>query len=253
MHSRGDREERGSRPSGTQLLSTLGATIDFCGEIHRLDNESDELTIGRDADLVIDDNLFLHRRFLRVFQEQGMWWIANVGSQLSATVADRDGTVQAWLAPGARLPLVFHHCVVWFTAGPTTYEVEIDVDGSVFSSPPPEQPVDGGTTIGRISLTPDQRLLLVALAEPVLRRRGSGGAVNTPSSAEAAARLGWPLTKFNRKLDNVCQKFDRLGVRGLHGGPGRLATDRRARLVEYAVATRLVGVDDLALLDRGSP
>ena len=229
-------------------VRALGITIDFCGEIHRLDDKGGDLTIGRDADLVVDDNRFLHRRFLRVFEDKGMWWIANVGSQLSATVSDRDGTVQAWLAPGARLPLIFERCTVWFTAGPTTYEVEIDVDGSVFSSLPPEEPVGGGTTIGRISLTPDQRLLLLALAEPMLRRRGPG-AINTPTSAEAADRLGWPITKFNRKLDNVCQKFERLGVRGLHGGPDRLATDRRARLVEYAMATRLVGPDEVRLLD----
>ena len=70
-----------------------------------------------------------------------------------------------------------------------------------------------------------------------------------PSSAEAAERLGWTITKFNRKLDNVCQKLQRLGVRGLHGGPDRLASNRRTRLIEYAVATRLVTRADLALLD----
>jgi hypothetical protein len=70
-----------------------------------------------------------------------------------------------------------------------------------------------------------------------------------PTSAEAAARLGWSMTTFNRKLDNVCEKLDKIGVDGLRGGRGRLATNRRARLVEYAVATRLVSADDLALLD----
>ena len=57
------------------------------------------------------------------------------------------------------------------------------------------------------------------------------------------------MTTFNRKLDNVCEKLDKIGVDGLRGGRGKLATNRRARLVEYAVATRLVSVDDLALLD----
>lgn len=228
----------------------MGVTIDFCGEMHRLEGDDQEMTIGRDADLVVDDNPFLHRRFLRVFHESGMWWIANVGSQLSATLCDEEGVVQAWLAPGARLPLVFERCSVWFTAGPTTYEFEMEVDGAAFSvvTPEPSAAVAGGTTYGRTTLTPDQRLLLVALAEPALRRRGPG-AVSTPSSAEAAARLGWPLTKFNRKLDNVCQKLARLGVRGLHGGPDRLATDRRARLVEYALSARLVSPEDLDLLD----
>ena len=52
---------------------------------------------------------------------------------------------------------------------------------------------------------------------------------SVPTSGQAAERLGWQLTKFNRKLDNVCDKLDRLGVRGLRGGPGKLASNRRAR------------------------
>jgi hypothetical protein len=61
------------------------------------------------------------------------------------------------------------------------------------------------------------------------------------------------MTKFNRKLDNVCQKLKKAGVRGLHGGPDRLASDRRSRLVEYAVSVRLVTASDLRLLDAAAP
>jgi hypothetical protein len=39
----------------------------------------------------------------------------------------------------------------------------------------------------------------------------------------------------------------------LHGGPGQLASNRRARLVEYAIAVRMVTRDDLPLLDVPSP
>jgi hypothetical protein len=70
-----------------------------------------------------------------------------------------------------------------------------------------------------------------------------------PSSAAAAQRLGWSLTRFNRKLDNVCDKLDRQGVPGLRGGVAASATNRRVRLVEYAVASRLITRDDLPLLD----
>ena len=69
------------------------------------------------------------------------------------------------------------------------------------------------------------------------------------SSSAAAARLGWTISKFNRKLDNVCDKLDRMGVQGLRGGPGKLATNRRARLVEYAVTSQVVTRADLPLLD----
>ena len=56
-----------------------------------------------------------------------------------------------------------------------------------------------------------------ALAEPVLRREGTGMS-ELPTSAAAAHRLGWSITRFNRKLDNVCDKLDQLGVSGMRAG-----------------------------------
>jgi hypothetical protein len=222
------------------------ARVEFCGETYPLSDRS--LAIGREGDLTVDDNPYLHRRFLQIDDDGGMWWLANVGSQLAATVANAAGSMQAWLAPGARLPLVFDHTLVWFTAGPTTYEFEIFIDSPSFA-PVVVEPADvGSTTIGPRTLTPDQRLIIVALCEPVLRR-GTRGSGHVPTSADAAARLGWTLTKFNRKLDNVCDKLTRGGIAGLHGGPSKLAVNRRARLVEFALATRMVGQDDLVLLD----
>jgi hypothetical protein len=223
---------------------TAAPHVDFCGEIYPLSTDA-ALTLGREGDIVVDDNPYLHRRFLQVVNDQGLWWLTNIGSTLTATV----GLMQAWLAPGARLPLVFDRTVVWFTAGPTTYEFDIYLTDASFV-PALGDPVDiGQTTVGRMSFTPDQKLLLLALCEPVLRR-GNRGAGSVPSSAEAADRLGWTLTKFNRKLDNVCSKLANAGIRGLHGGPGKLATNLRARLVEYALAAQLVSALDLDLLDK---
>jgi hypothetical protein len=226
------------------------ARIEFCGEHYRVEPSS-TFTIGREADLIIDDNPFLHRRFLRIEHQNSMWWIANVGSQLSATLSDTEGTLQAWLSPGATLPIVFENSTVWFTAGSTTYEFGIVIENAPFSAALPETPGIGSTTYGRMSMTPEQRLLLIALAEPMLRHHVRG-AINAPTSAEAAARLGWTVTKFNRKLDNVCQKLERMGVLGLHGGPDRLASDRKARLIEYALATRMVDPQDLDLLEEST-
>jgi hypothetical protein len=225
----------------------MTVTVEFCGESYQIPYGG-SITIGRDADLVVDDNPFLHRRFLKIYQHSDLWWIANVGSQLAATVADSGGTVQAWLAPGAQIPLVFAHSEVWFTAGATTYEIDVYSKDPVFTVVAMEEPQAGSTTCGSTSLTPEQRLLLIALSEPMLNRKVRG-AVNAPTSAEAAARLGWTVTKFNRKLDYLCQKLEAMGVRGLHGGPKRLATDRKSRLVEYALAARLVCFEDLVLLE----
>lgn len=224
--------------------------VDFCGERHEADPQG-AFEIGRDGDLAIDDNPYLHRRFLRVTHEHGMWWLANVGTLLSATVCDATGGVQSWLSPGTRLPLVFDRTLVVFTAGPTTYEVEVELEDAPYAEPPTAQDDEDGTgtrTIGVVPFTLSQRQLIVALAEPMLRREGTGLS-QLPSSVEAARRLGWATTRFNRKLDNVCDKLDRIGVQGLRGGPTSHAKNRRARLVEYAVSSRLVTAADLPLLD----
>ncbi|MDQ2797140.1 MAG: hypothetical protein M3Y06_08245 [Actinomycetota bacterium] len=222
-------------------------SVEFCGEIFQV-LPGTPFVIGREGQLEIDDNPYLHRRFLQVSDHGSLWWLGNVGSALTATVADEAGTMQAWLAPGAQLPIVFDRTVVWFTAGPTTYELSILVQEPPFMQINEPATGTGDETIGPMTFTPDQLLLILALCESMLRD-GARGAGSIPSSAVAAERLGWKLTRFNRKLDNVCEKLTRSGIRGLHGGPDKLAVNRRARLVEYALAARLVEKSDLDLLD----
>lgn len=219
------------------------------GDQEHLVEPGREFSIGRESDLNIDDNPYLHRRFLRIRAESGLWWLENVGTLLAATVTDATGQVQARLAPGARLPLVFEHAHIVFGAGSTSYELSVHTSGGIYGPAVSSVSRDGDETIGHVPLTASQRQLIVALAEPLLRQSAAGHG-EIPSSAEAASRLGWTLTAFNRKLDNVCDKLDRIGVTGLRGGKDNLATNRRLRLVEYAIATRLVTRDDLAVLDR---
>lgn len=221
--------------------------IEFCGERFVAEPDRD-FFVGRECDLVIDDNPYLHRRFLRLSVNFGMWWLENTGKLLSATVTDATGLVQAWLAPGAKLPIVFPELTVMFSAGPTTYDFTIRSDTDYFTATIGSSSALGTTTVGPVALTSGQRLLVVALCEHVLRR-DTPGRGQLPTAADVAARLGWPLTTYNRKLDNVCDKLDKLGVPGLRGVKGKLATQRRDRLVEYAIASRSVGPDDLVLLD----
>ena len=225
----------------------MTAYVDFCGEEFPVPAR-EALTLGREGSVQLDDNPYLHRRFLELEYADGLLWLTNVGAAISATVADVNGLVQTWLSPGARVPLVFDRTAVWFTAGPTTYEFEVVNDDAQFIPVGEPAEVDGETTLGRISFTPDQTLLVVALAEDILRGGNRGGG-SIPHSKTAAERLGWTTTKFNRKLDNVCEKLTKLGVRGLHGSSDRTASNRRVRLVEYALASRLVTAADLTMLD----
>src|SRR4051812_26241645 len=145
-----------------------GLIVDYCGEQHEVQPDQ-VFDIGREADLVIDENPYLHRRFLRLDCVDGLWRISNLGARLSATISDEAGLMQAWLAPNGTLPLAFPRVRVWFTAGPTTYEFSIDVSEAPFAAVRVEHDPTGATTVGRLTLTTSQRLLLVALAEPLLR------------------------------------------------------------------------------------
>ncbi|MEO8527634.1 MAG: hypothetical protein ABI435_00990 [Pseudolysinimonas sp.] len=225
--------------------------VEFAGE-HYVVAPDTVFAIGRTGDLVVDDNPYLHRRFLVLRQDGDLWWLENVGARIAATVSDFSGTVQAVLAPGGRLPLGFDAMHVVFGAGSTVYDLRIRSDRPAPRIDEPDADSgahDGDTTIGVVSLSPPQRLLLVALCENILRLV-DGGRGGIPSSAEASARLGWTLAAFTRRLDYLCQKLERAGASGLRGEKGQLATDRRMRLVEHAVATRLVTRDDLILLQR---
>lgn len=224
-----------------------GIGVDYCGEWYPLASGG-ELQVGREGDLQVDDNPFLHRRFLRISDAGGLWWVENVGSRISATVTDADGGVTSWLSPGARLPVVFPRTTVTFVAGPTAYEFDLFLDDAPYRPWVGVPEGFGETTVGAVAWTPSQMRLMVALAEPLLRRAGTGLS-EIPSSAQAARRLGWTLTRFNRKLDNVCDKLDRIGVNGLRGGREGIATNRRVRLVEYVIASHLITPEHLVLLD----
>lgn len=207
------------------------------------------LTMGRVGDLIIDDNPYLHRSFLTLSFSDGFWWLTNVGNRSTATVSGQQGLSRSTIGPGARIPLVFGRTDVTFSAGPYSYEINLEVESPVFDAPQaPEVMPSGDTTIGATSFTDSQLLAILAIAEPLLRRVGTG-VWAVPTAVQSARRLGWTQTKFNRKLDNVCDKLDRAGVKGLKGTTGQQALSRRARLAEYAVNAQIVTARHLPALD----
>ena len=173
-------------------------------------------SVGREGDLAIDDNLFLHRHFLTIENVEGLWLLSNVGAALGdrhRLRRPRAGLARARRAPAARLRGDvgdLQRGADDVRADHPRGRADVPRDAAVADD-------DGLSTIGDVPLTPSQRVMILALAEPVLRREGTGMS-ELPTSAQAAERLGWTLTRFNRKLDNVCDKLDRIGVPGLRGG-----------------------------------
>lgn len=229
---------------GTPTVEGEQLVVDYCGEVHRLAPES-SLMFGRRAELEIDENPYLHRVVGRFVHREGLWWLQNHGSKTSIELRDRRSSARVNLPPGQQVVVPYQAFIVSFTAGPTAYELEVERVGEPLAL----DDIDPGGTVtidfGKVPLSAEQHLLLVALAEQRLRT----GSLGIPTNQALASRLGWTLTKFNRKLDHLCAKLAREGVRGLRGDQGVLATDRRDALVEHAVTVGLVTADDLGLLD----
>lgn len=238
-------------PEGLESATGVALDLDFGGRRQRIPAGT-TFVIGRGADLAMDDNQYVHRRFLELDQREGIWWLSNVGSRLTASVASASGMAQSLLAPGESTPLVFPATTVMFTAGPTTYEIELLAEAPFYQvSTPWTATAADGDVAGLLS--PVQRILLTALSEPMLRFAAEGS-VRLPAMDEIAGRLGWPLGKLERRVGSLCDKFARHGVRGVErDAAGAIPDSVRSRLVEHAVGARIVTPDDLELLDAFVP
>ncbi len=236
-------------PPPLEDMATNQLTVEFLDEVHELEPH-ETLTFGRMADLVVDEgNRYLHRVLGRLVFHDGLWWVENLGSQIELDLLGADGTSASLpaRADGAppSAPVSVEVTTLSFGVAGARYEIELRV--ALEPLPEADSAVDEGAATlgyGRIELTDEERQLLVALSEPVLRDV-SVGAEALPTNREAARRLGWTQPKFNRKLDYLCIRLTKAGVRGLQGGRGDEALNRRWRLVEHAVGTRLVTPSDL--------
>jgi hypothetical protein len=229
-------------------IGRAGALIvEFCGEEYRV---TDRFTVGRSADLELDTNPYLHRIVFEVLHDRDTWWLRNVGRRTALSVRSTTATTSTALGPGSATALAFPEGTVRFRAGPITYELGLVVellerDVDLRTGPPGEAP----RTLewGQVELNPDQRLLVLALSEPRLLDPADG---RIPTARAAARRLGWTPSKYHRKVDNLCAKLDRVGVSGLVGDLAEVAGERRSHLVDHALASGWVSVEDLAELDR---
>lgn len=226
-------------------------TIEFLGDRHTATTD-DATTFGRAADIVIDTNPTLHRVVGQFFHSDGAWWLSNLAAAAPLVVSDLHSASTLTVAPGATARLSFASSSVSFRIGAAAYRFELglsattpappSVRGSARLQPEP----DTTTQPSALQLTPEQLLLVTALAEPSLRHGQPG---DLPTNREVASGLGWSITKYNRKLDAVCKKLAQSGVAGLTGTQDRLARDRRQRLVEHAIYAELVTNATIALLD----
>ncbi len=240
--------------SATTSARDVRLHVDFIGEVVAVE-PGDDLTFGRAADLHIDDNRHLHRVLGRFWSRGDSWWLTNEGRSITIQIADADSRSNVNLAPGSEIALSFPNSILRFRAGVTDYELLVrvpdrdagdDDDAEADLLDLDDEAVGDTIALSDLPLADEQRLLLLALAEGTLRN--PHGNDELPTNRAVARRLGWSITKFNRKLDNLCNRFTKLGVGGLRGSIDQLATDRRRRLVDHAIESGLVTRAQLDLL-----
>jgi len=223
--------------------------IDFVHRRITLDSMR-SMRFGRAGDLVIDEeNPNLHRELGEFHFSDGQWWLRNVGRSIPMRLWTSDQSSRSVVMSGSEIPITAPATTIEFEAGKSRYELTAHLESGRESRAGTVPPMDDNRTVSAtdVPLTTSQRQLIVSLAEQALKNPGR--AISVPPSKEAAARLGWTMTKFNSKLKNVCEKYSQIGVRGLASDDGGATMDRRLRLVEFCIFNKVVTAFDLHILD----
>lgn len=229
-----------------------GELVVTCNGQDRVVRPPDTLVFGRGPrnDINLGDtNKALHRRVGRFFARDGIWSLRNEGTSISMFIHDAAGASMLKLVSGGSAIVPFVESIVRFQAADHRYEIV--VEQSLESSAPPVEATtadaDQTKNPAGVPLRGEQRLLVVALCESVLR--DPHASLVLPSSRQIQRRFGWTESQFDGKLQRLCEKFTRWGFPGLVGELCAPATNRRQRLAEHAINWRLVSASDLELID----
>lgn len=203
-------------------------------ELESLVQPADVFTFGRQADLVVDQhNRHLHRILGSFHCDEGSWTLTNHGRSISLVMTDHSSGSFIRVTPGTAVPIPFAESSVQFSAGRANYRL------SIRTAEPPastiQQRAHSGTvtaTTSSLVFNEEQLQLLEALAS--CRADGPITTADLPSSRQMAQMLGWSLSKFNRKLDRVCERLAKAGIPDLAGDTATSATERRLVLANYA-------------------
>lgn len=199
-------------------------------------------TFGRDADIDLDTNPYLHRRTGAFHRDGEVWWLVNVGSKLHLTVVGDDGT-RADLPPGTRHQLTPPGGVVRVVAGRADYELRYGIaDDMAAAADLDLPPSDGTQTVGlELTLTPREIDFLVTFARPHLLGR------NDPLPTYATVAETWAVSP--KTLDNTLQSIKRK-----FRAAGLVRRDESLDgIVQQAVRHSLVTIDDLTWADLDGP
>jgi hypothetical protein len=168
-----------------------------------------EAIVGRSGTFPVGtDDVFLHRSLFQVWYGGLGWMIANRGRHIPLDIEPRGSRslTRIHLGPGAVTVMPAGPSAITFTAPERHYEIHIDIPSTGISRPSQLNTFDGDITHARHIPNEDQRIMLDALAAPLIKNPGANDG-DLPSVKELAEQLGWTEKKTNQKIERLCQRL----------------------------------------------
>ncbi|WP_279192723.1 DNA-binding response regulator [Corynebacterium stationis] len=168
-----------------------------------------EAIVGRSGTFPVGtDDVFLHRSLFQVWYGGLGWMIANRGRHIPLDIEPRGSRslTRIHLGPGAVTVMPAGPSAITFTTPERHYEIHIDIPSTGISRPSQLNTFDGDITHARHIPNDDQRIMLDALAAPLIKNPGANDG-DLPTVKELAEQLGWTEKKTNQKIERLCQRL----------------------------------------------
>lgn len=168
-----------------------------------------EAIVGRSGTFPVGtDDVFLHRSLFQVWYGGLGWMIANRGRHIPLDIEPHGSRslTRIHLGPGAVTVMPAGPSAITFTTPERHYEIHIDIPSTGISRPSQLNTFDGDITHARHIPNEDQRIMLDALAAPLIKNPGANDG-DLPTVKELAEQLGWTEKKTNQKIERLCQRL----------------------------------------------
>ncbi|MBG6122608.1 hypothetical protein [Corynebacterium aquatimens] len=172
------------------------------------------ITIGRSADFTIGaSDPGMHRHLFHFWDSDGDWLVKNVGSLITARIVPAGNVrfLPLRLAPGDVLYVPAGRSTVGWSTKEADYAIKL-TNATVIREPQVRAAFDRRATNEHFVPSAEQRMLLNALAAPLVEDPMAEAHIVVPSVDKLAVELGWTRKKTEQKMLRIVDALERAGV-----------------------------------------
>jgi hypothetical protein len=217
----------------------VGVTLTEGQQVRLGRSSSSDLRIG--AGNEDPEDLGVSRHAATVSVRDGRVWVRNDSASQPVYLVPASGPTRTLDGEGEIASLPEARLTVQFRGRILTHDVDVEVEGgSGVDHPPPDSDAEPATQF-LLDLSPAERRILTALAEPLLTERGDDA--RPASYAQGAERTFLSRSRVENCVADLVRRFSAAGIPNLEG------PEAKDNLCRYAVRSGSITRADLALLD----